>query len=90
MRRLTPRPTSCRWITGLMAKDKAAHEKHLSAMTSRQVAEHEARKKELAAQSAELAERERNLEAESRRVYDRERWVEQRAADLSNRLRGAA
>jgi hypothetical protein len=45
----------------------AAHRVAMDEVTARQVAEHEARKKELAVQSAELAERERSLETESRR-----------------------
>jgi hypothetical protein len=48
------------------------------------------RERELRARESALAERERELAAERQRVIERERWVEHRAADLNNRLRGAA
>lgn len=68
----------------------AGHKAGLDELSAGQQAEHSARLQEITRRGAALAERERALEAERQRVEARERWVEQRAADLSNRLRGAA
>jgi chromosome segregation ATPase len=75
---------------GELAEERQAHEKALADLTAKQVAEHEARIKEISVRESALAVAQREVQAERQRVAARERDVERRAADLGNRLRGVA
>jgi chromosome segregation ATPase len=68
----------------------AQHRVELDGLTEKHKVECADRERELRARESAVAERERELEAKQQRVIERERWVEHRAADLTNRLRGAA
>jgi DNA repair protein RadC len=72
------------------AAEKAAHQKALSDLTAKQVAEHEARRREISNRESALVVAQREVQAERQRIAARERDVERRAADLGNRLRGVA
>jgi uncharacterized protein (DUF3084 family) len=75
---------------GEMAVKQLAHQNALAELSARQVAEHEARKRELAGRESNLAEREHQLANDRQRVEARDRAIESRAADLAQRYRGAA
>jgi hypothetical protein len=68
----------------------AGHEQRLAELSAAQVSQHQKRKDEIARGKAALEGERAELQAERQRVIERERWVEHRAADLTNRLRGAA
>jgi hypothetical protein len=75
---------------GELVEAAVAHEQRLAELSAAQVSQHQKRKDEIARGKAALEAERRELDAERQRVSDRERWVEHRAADLNNRLRGAA
>jgi predicted nucleic acid-binding Zn-ribbon protein len=75
---------------GEITAKEAAHEKRLQDLTARQVAEHEARRRELRAEESALAEREREAERKVQWAREHEVALSNRAADLAQRYRGAA
>jgi chromosome segregation ATPase len=80
----------CNKARGELVAAASAHEQRLAELSAAQVNQHQKRKDEIARGKSALEGERRALAAERRRVTERERWVEHRAADLTNRLRGAA
>ena len=75
---------------GAQIAERAGHQAAIDEADAAHRAKCAEREHGLANREAAVSERERQVEVERQRVVERERWVEHRAADLTNRLRGAA
>jgi chromosome segregation ATPase len=71
---------------GERAAELAAHKAHLAELTMSQVAEQEARRRDIANRENAVATREREVEEKDQRLTARERTLESRLSDLSARI----
>jgi hypothetical protein len=75
---------------GERAAELAAHKAALAELTMRQVAEQEARRREIANRENAVGEREREAEAKVKWATEHEATISRRAADLAQRYRAAS
>jgi hypothetical protein len=76
--------------TGMLAAERAAHDRMIDDSTAKHQAKVAAREKELAGRESAVAAREQAVAADRERVQSAQSWLDHQKADLRNRYSGAA